>query len=446
MNRKILFGHSLKDILVSVGPTTLFAILALIVAYLYVDPAPPNRVTIATGDGEGDYQFFADKYRAILKEEGVDLVIRPSKGPKENLKLLEDDNSGVSIGFVQDGVGSPEQSPDVVSLGSVYYEPIWFFYRGPSKLTRLSQFRGKRIAIGSPDSGTQHLARVLLKENGIEDHDAILVSTSHEQGLKALKSGDVDAAVILATPDDPSIESMLSEPGVRVLNLDQAEAITRQIPYLHHLVLPHGAIHLAKNLPEEDIHLVAPTATLLVRDDLHPALVFLLLKAVDQVHSSPGELEKKDEFPSGKDIQFPLSSDAKAFYKSGGPFWQKYLPFWIAAWVDRFILIVIPIIALLLPLARLIPRIYVWRVRSRIFQRYGELKFLETQIKSAGIGAPTSDFFKELDRIEEKVSQMKVPLDFSDHVYSLRQHVDFVRERLRKSQSLEGLPELRPLK
>jgi TRAP transporter TAXI family solute receptor len=432
MNRKIFFGRSLKDLLIAIGPSTLIFLVALAVAYKYLDPAPPDHFTITTGEDEGDYQLYAKQYKELLKEEGVTLDIKASSGPMENLKILEDESADVDAGFVQDGIGSPDKQPDLVSLGSLYYEPIWVFYRGQEEITKFTQFKGKRVAIGYPGRGTRVLAQNLLNESGIDEKNTNYVDIGSDAAIKALKAGEIDAAFFLVTPDDQMIDTLISDPTLHLMNVEQAEAISRQIPFFHHLVLPRGALDIKKDLPHQDVNLVSPTATLLVRDDLHPALAFLLLKAAAKVHSVPGILERRGEFPTNQDDSFPLSSDAKQFYKSGGPIWQRYLPFWIAAWVDRFIFLVIPIMALVFPLVKIIPQIYRWRILSRIYQRYGELKFLETQIGTGSSIDEVAPFLHKLDDIEERVNKMKVPLEFSEHFYSLRGHIQFVRDRLTK--------------
>lgn len=430
MNKKIFFGRSLKDVAIAVGPSTFFILCALIVAYIYLDPAPPSHLVIATGGGEGDYMIYAKLYKEILKKEGVDLEIRTTGGPVENLQLLEDENSNVDVGFVQDGLGNIDQQPDLVSLGSLYQEPIWIFYRNGSELTRLSQLEGKSIAIGPDSTGTNVLAKKLFQESGVDEKNAKFVPLGLTAAANSLRQGLVDAAVFLGNADDPLVEQLVLDPSLRLMNFDQAEAITRQIPYLHHLILPHGAFDLKRNLPAQDVHLVSPAATLVARDDLHPALVFLLLKAATQVHGAPGVFEKKDEFPTDREFTFPLDRDAKAFYKSGAPFWQRHLPYWLASLVDRFIIIMIPILALVLPLIRLVPKIYVWRIKSKIYKRYGELKFLEMQLKPETTFDELPRFLSLLDEIEVRVNQMKVPVDYSDHIYVLREHIDFVRGRL----------------
>lgn len=432
MNRKIFFGRSLKDILFAIGPSFLVLVIILVVAYKFVDPAPPNHIVISTGADEGDYLSYAKLYKDIIKDDGVTLEIRPSKGAADNLRKLQDPNSDVDVGFVQDGLGSADAAPDLVSLGSLYYEPIWVFYRAKNQVTRFSELEGKRIAVGESGSGTETLVLRLLKESGVDLKNSTLLHTSWQASEDALVKGEADAAFFIATPDDPLIEKLVENKAIRLMSLDQAEAISRQIPFLHHLVLPHGAIDLKRNLPEHDVDLVSPTATLVARDSLHPALINLLLKAASQVHGEPGILEKMNEFPIDKDYAFPLSDEAKRYYKSGTRFWQRYLPFWLAALVERFILVVLPASALIYPLIKLVPRILDWRLRSRFYQRYGELKFLETQIKGERTPDKYAQHLIELDAIEDRVNHMKTPLDFSDHIYGLREHIDFVRARLKR--------------
>jgi TRAP transporter TAXI family solute receptor len=432
MNRPTFFTRSWREILMTLGPSLVLIIVAITVAYKYANPAPPHHMVISTSDGEGDYQAYAKRYQDILKEDGVELEVRSSTGAIENLARLQDSKSDVEAGFVQDGLGSAEKAPDLSSLGSLYYEPIWVFYKGTAELTRFSQLAGKRVAIGRDGGGTRILSLRILKASGVDEKNAKLVNLGWQAASDALEKGQVDAAFFLATPEDPVVKTLVADRGLRLMSLDQAEAITRQIPFLHHLVLPHGALDLAHNIPAQDTHLVSPTATILVKDSLHPALAYLLLKALHQVHDDPGIFEKKNEFPTDKDYEFPLSDEAKQYYKSGTPFWQRYLPFWVATLVERFILVIFPLLALLLPMLKLIPRAMAWRVRSRIYQRYGELKFLETQIKPGTPREKYTEHLAKLDTIEERVNQMRVPLDFSDLVYVLREHIHFVRERLQR--------------
>jgi hypothetical protein len=352
----------------------------------------------------------------------------------ENYNRLKDDDSPVEVALVQDGVGSPQDAPELESLGSLYYEPVWVFYRPTlGEIARLSQLEGKTIAVGKEGGGTLTLARQLLNASGVDEKNSRLSKIGWSEAAEALRKGNVDAAFLIGSPKDAVIKGLMLDEGVKLMSFDQAEGITRTFPYLHHLVVPHGAVDLKRNIPSRDVHLVAPTATLLVREELHPALNYLILKAAAQVHGEPGIFEKRGEFPVHKSYQFPLSKDARVFYRSGAPFLQRNLPFWLATLIDRFILFIVPVIALLFPMIRMIPHIYRWRIRRRIYQRYGELKFLETQLKPHCTSEELRGFIERLDDIEERVNQLRVPLQYSEHVYELRQHIDYVREKLRKA-------------
>jgi TRAP transporter TAXI family solute receptor len=419
-----------KQNILMFGPPLAVVVLAITTIYLYVDPAPPKQLVIATGEEGGNYYQYAKEYQKLIEAEGIHLKIRATNGAWDNLKQLNDPISDVDVGFVQDGLGSREKSPGLTSLGSMFYEPIWVFYRGKATLRRLSQLKNKTVIIGELGGETHTMAKKLLKASGIDDQNAHLVNMNLDEELAALHEGRADAGFLIGTPDNEDIQDLLKNPQLQLMSLDQAEAITRQIPYLHHLVMPHGTIDLERNIPSVDTDLVAPTATLVVRDTIHPALVYLLLKAATKVHRGPGVFEKRHEFPTDKDFVFHLNSGAKNFYQSGAPFWLRYLPFWLATLIERFIYLVIPMLALVIPVVRSIPKFIQWRVRNRIYQRYGELKFLETKIRSDASKEKYEHYLEQLDHIEERVNHMKVPLDFSDYVYSLRGHIQFVRDRL----------------
>ncbi len=438
VTKKTFFGYSLKDLFFSASPSVLIGLTIIAVTLHYITPAPPQKIVIATGDGEGDYSTFAKMYRDILKNDGVELEVRNTKGAVENLEKLNDPTSGVQVAFVQDGVGSAETSPDVSSLGSLYYEPIWIFYPSTIPVThRLNDLAGKRIAIGISGSGTQFLVQRLLRAAGVDVKTAKFLKMGNVDAATALHDHTVDFGFFMAPIDDPLVSKLARDSSMQLLNLDQAEAISRQNPYLHHLVLPHGTIDLKRGIPATDVDMVAPTATLLVRDDIHPSMSYLLLHAVAQVHDDPGVFEKRKEFPTDNNYEFPLSDEAARYYKTGLPFWQKYLPYWAASILDRFLVLILPLLALLYPIVKAIPNIYRWRIRTRIYQHYGELKFLETQLNPLSGEESLHQFYSKLDDIEDRVNQMKVPLEFSEHIYSLRGHIDLVRARLlRLSQHL----------
>jgi TRAP transporter TAXI family solute receptor len=432
-----------KQTLFIFGPAVLLFVAITFLVYRVVDPAPPKHFIISTGEAGGNYHHYGKAYEALIKEEGIHLEVETSKGAWDNLARLGAANSKVDVAFVQDGLGSREKNPGLTSLGSVFYEPIWIFYRGKSEVTRFSQLKGQTIALGEKGGETHTMAKKLLKASGLDEKNSNYLDMTTMEEVTALKEGRVDAAFFIAETENATIKELIADPNLKLMSVDQAEAISRQIPYLHHLILPHGTYDLERNLPSKDIDLVSPTATLVVRDTIHPALVYLLLKAATKVHRGPGIFEKRHEFPTDKDFVFKLNSGAKNYYQSGAPFWLRYLPFWLATLIERFIFLIIPMAALFIPIARAIPKVMQWRIRNRIYQRYGELKFIETNIRADASPEKYTHYLEQLDRIEERVNHMKIPLDFSEYVYSLRGHIQFVRDRLERYLAKpKPLPEL----
>jgi TRAP transporter TAXI family solute receptor len=424
-----------RELLEATLPSIVLILVVLVIGYKFIDPAPPRKIVISTGSPVGNYRAFASIYGVYLKKEGITLELRESSGDVENLKRLKDDGSGVDMAFIQDGIASSEGAGTLVSLGSLYYEPAWILCRCKKEITHLSELKGKKIAIGIEGEGTRVLALALLGASGINTENASLVSIGGEQAAIAILKGDVDAAIFVDVPDSPIIAEILKDPSIQLVGLNDAEAFTRQFSYLHHLTLPQGALNLGRNLPSHDVDLLAPTATLVIKENMHPALVYLMLKVISQVHSGPGMLHKKGDFPSEKDTDFPVSSQAVNFYKSGPPFLDKYLPFWAATFVSRTLIFILPLLALLIPLTRIIPTAYIWLVKMKLFRYYGELRFLETQLNEGGDRENNKQYLEKLNEIEDRVREMKLPVTFSQYVYDLRSHINLVRSRLERAET-----------
>ena len=428
---------SLRDLFATAWWIFLIAGIGFVIAYQFVEPAPPKRIVITTGSDSGAYYHFAQRYATILARDGVTLEVRSSAGSLQNLERLKADEA--QVGFVQGGVIEPKSDPDEVddsgllSLGSMFYEPVWVFYRGEQPLTRLTELRGKRIAIGAEGSGVRQLARQLLEANEVPVSDRLL-PLSGLVAAEELQQGRIDAAFVIASEKAPVVQVLLRSPGVKVMSFAQAGAYQRRFPFLTKLTFPHGVADLVRDFPPEDIKLLALTANLIIRDDLHPALQTLLLQAASEVHGKSGFFQDVGEFPSYKDQMLPLSPDAARYFKSGAPFLQRYLPFWLAVLIDRLIVLLVPVFALLIPLLKVAPAIYTWRVRSKVFRCYGELRFLEDDLKNHFDPARLDDYRQRLDALDEEASQLHVPLGFTDLVYTLREHVNLVRHMLDKHQ------------
>jgi len=429
---------SLRDLFATAWWIFLIVGIGFVVAYQFVEPAPPRHIVITTGSESGAYYQFAQRYATILARHGITLEVKASAGSLDNLARLKED--AAQVGFVQGGVIEPPDDPEneedngLSSLGSVFYEPVWVFYRGDRKLERLTELRGKRIAIGQEGSGVRQLAQQLLKANEIAV-GSNLVALSGLKAAEELQQGRIDAAFIIASEKAPVVQVLLRSPGVKLMSFSQSSAYQRRFPFLTKLTFPHGVADLVRDFPPEDIRLLAPTANLIIRDDLHPALQTLLLQAASEVHGKTGFFQDAGEFPAYKDQMLPLSPEAARYYKSGPPFLQRYLPFWLAVLADRLIVLLVPLFALMIPLLKIAPAVYTWRVRSKVFRCYGELKFLEDDLKNHFDPEKLGDYRARLDALDDEAAQLHVPLGFTDLVYTLREHVNLVRSILAKREA-----------
>ncbi len=433
---------SARDLLVTAGPFILIAVLLLALAYKVLDPTPPTRVVLATGSEQGAYAEFGKRYASRLKAYGIDVELRYTQGAAENLALLRDPNSGVDIAFVQGGADEPltargeeAEADGLSSLGSLFYEPVWLFYRDDSAqrllkgeaLTSLTQLAGWKLNIGPPGSGGPNLMKKLLDANGIPMTGISLLDQPQTPAVMGLLAGETDALVFASAPESLMVQMLLQTPGIRLFNFAQAEAYSRRFPFMSPVVLPRGVVDLARDIPPADVRLVAPTATLVARDTVHPALVQLFVQAARQIHGEAGWFQKKSEFPSSVNTERPLAKEADRFYRNGTPFLQRYLPFWLANLIDRMWPVLLSIVAILIPLSRLVPPLYEFRIRSRIFRWYGQLREIETAVGQR----PAAELSRELDDIEAHLEQVTVPLSYADELYSLRGHINMVRDRVR---------------
>jgi TRAP-type uncharacterized transport system substrate-binding protein len=421
-----------RDLLFALTPAVLIAVAAVWFAVKFFRPAPPGTIVITTGAPEGAYHAFAQKYRAILARDEVKLELRMSAGSLENLQRLRDSAGAESVGFVQGGTGNAERAPGLVSLGSLYYEALWVFYRAPRALTTLRALRGMNIAAGADNSGTQALAMHLLEANEMTQPPTTVVALGGLQAVDALLEGEVGAALFVAAPESLVVQRLIRAPGMRLMSLTEADAYTRRFPYLSRVILPKGVFDLVTSIPPQDVTLLASTANLVVKEDLHPALAYLLLRTAGEVHNKPGLFEHQNEFPAPRDADFPLSAEAQRYYRSGPPFLQRYLPYWGANLVERLWVMLLPVVAILFPLFRLVPPLYRWRVRSRIYRRYARLKEIELDLDEKQSAQSLREMLERLDGIERAVNRIQTPLAYSENLYSFRQHIDLVRGRIQQ--------------
>ena len=410
------------------GPASLLVFVAFVIAYQFIKPAPPGHVVMATGGVDGAYHGYAKRYAERLAREGITLELRSTAGSVENTRLLRE--GVVSLAMVQGGIEDPDvDTVGLQSLGSLYHEPLWLFYRRDVDFTDMRDLAGRRIAVGPVGSGTRALVTRLLADNGVVD-DRDWLAAGGNDAVEALLDGRVDAAFFVISAQSPLVARLLRAPDVVLADFVRAEAYTRRYRFLSDLVLPQGVVDMAADIPPHSQHLLAAAANLVARPDLHPAIIDLMLQAASDVHREGGWFERDGEFPKPELLAYPLSNEAERYYENGPPFLQRYLPFWAASLVDRLKVMLLPLLVLLFPLIKVMPPIYTWRMRARVYRWYDELESAEERFASGeqdGAGV-----FADLDRIEAEVQRVKVPLSFTDQLYHLRQHIDLVRRKIRE--------------
>jgi TRAP transporter TAXI family solute receptor len=392
-----------------------------------IGPPPPRRIVVATGVEAGMYHRYARRYIEVLRRSGVTVQERMTAGAAENFELLRNPKSSIDVAFVQGGVASSPPPDGIVMLASLYYEPLWIFYRGTDTLTQLNQLRGKRIAVGTPGSGTRAFIVPLLAANGVDERNTEMWGIGAGEAQDALRDSKVDAAFIVGPAITPMIVDALHNPAFKLMSLPRADVYPRLFPYITRLTLPPGMIDLAGNVPREQIDLIGTKAMLVARDSLHPALVNLLIDAAREIHEGQGSFEAPGEFPGIAPVDLRVSPYADQHTRYGPSLFYQYLPFWVATLIERLIIIVAPLVVVLIPLLTYLPRVHAWWVRSRIYRWYGELALLERDVRTRAGTPPVAQWLATLDRIERAVGSVKAPPSFASEAYTLREHIALVR-------------------
>lgn len=429
---------SLRDLLISIGPFALLTVALLALAYAWLDPNPPKRVILATGPEQSAYEAFGKRYADALARYGIDVQLMPSEGSSANLELIR--SGKADIGFVQGGsadIGYDDEE-SIVSLGSLFVEPLWLFYReeaarrlhGADTIDHLSELRGWHVNVGTPGSGVPRLFSTLLDVNRINRSDLTLSQLEQTPATVAFLDGRIDALVFASAPESLMVQMLLQTPGVRLLNFAQSEAYARRFGYLTPVVMPQGVVDLAKDIPAQDMHLVASTTSLLAGARTHPAILQLFAQTATTLHGGGSWFNRAREYPNLEHSEVPLSPEAVRAIRNGPPFLQRYLPFWLANLVERMWVAMGLIIALALPLSRIVPPLYTFRIRSRVFRWYAELRDIE-QRHEEGETAPDT-LLEQLAEMETRVGKIVVPLSYADELYALRNNIQLVRQKLRQ--------------
>jgi len=434
-----------------------------------------GKIVIAAGNSQ--YAELAKLYQQDLRKFGVEVDVRQTIRVKDKegrstlrplegrltLRSLVDDDSGITAAFIKgDLVGSLQgrlatdkqkgrhaEYSKLRSVGRLFYEPVWVFTRGDLPIRTLRDLKGKRIIMGTRDSGSRGIARQLLNANGVVGNAATFVDEELPGDAGPLLSGAADAAIVVLAADTDRIQQLLRVPNIRLMDFTpEAEAYVNRFPALTKVVLRQGAVEFDPLLPTDDITLLSTTVALVVRPDMQPALVSLLTHAVVHnpksgfdKHGDPVLFYRAGEFPSSSDPEFEVANEARVVYKSGElPIILKTLapkaysvgiPFSYTAYINTHwttLVGMLGVLAVLLPLTRALPALYVWMIRRRLVYWYRQLKALERNLDSGPYDAAALQ--AEFDRIDSAVRRIRVPLYYSDKLYDLRGHIDLVRQRL----------------
>jgi len=431
---------SLRDLLVSAGPFVLLAVLLLWLAYWWLNPTPPKQVTLATGPAQSAYAEFGKRYAAELARNGIEVELTTTEGSTQNLEMLRGETA--DLAFVKGGSNELliDQENELESLGSLFLEPVWLFYREQAAhkktatgvLNSLTDLKGLRVNVGTEGSGIPGLMDKLFEANRIDPKTLKLSQLGQTPGTVAFLNGELDAVVFASAPESLMVQMLLQTPGVKLMNFAQNEAYARRFSFLSPVTLPQGVVDLSANVPVQDVRLIATTATLLARDGVHPALLQLFSQASLKLHSKAGWFNRAHEYPNLANNEFPLAKEAERTVRQGVPLLQRYLPFLLANLLERMWLALGIIVAILLPLSRILPPLYEFRIRSRVFRWYGQLREIEDRLESEP-PEPSQDLLDSLNRLEKRVEQITVPLSYADELYSLRNHIELVRQKIKRA-------------
>ena len=429
----------MRDFLKVYAPIGILLVVGFAVASRFVNPAPPRQVRMAAGAPQGAYAETAKRYRDILARDGITLEVVATQGSLDNLRLLQATTGGVDVAFVQGGTGSPDLS-GLASIGSVFFEPLWVFVRDGIPVRSLAELQGRRLAIGVEGSGARALTLQLLRASGIPG-GSFLLPLGGDEAVRRLLEGTVDAAFFVTARPFPQLEPLLRAKHVRLISLAQADAFAQRFRYLSKVILPEGRLDLSANIPAKDVTLLAPAAALVAREDLHPAIMDRLILAATEVHGGGQLFTEPGQFPAPHFVDIPMSPDAERYLKSGPTFFRRHLPFWAATMVERFMVMLIPIVTLMLPLIRFAPPVYRWQIRRRIYRWYGNLRHIEQRALGVTTAAERADILEQLNRVEAEVCKVHVPLGYAESHYHLRTHIQFIKrlvEGKREAGSVAG--------
>jgi TRAP transporter TAXI family solute receptor len=436
---------SIRDLIATAGPIVFLVIGLLAAAYWWLQPQPPKRVTLATGPAGSAYAEFGKRYAQALAANGIEVVLEPSDGSSDNLQMLR--SGSADVAFVRGGSAdaAADEEAGLTSLGSLFYEPLWVFYRSDAArlidrktgtLESIAQFKGLRVNVDKPGSGVPEIMERMLRANHLDAGMLQLSNLEQTPATEALQAGLLDAIVLASAPQSPLVQRLLRAPGIQLMDFGQSDAYSRRFAFLSAVTLPRGVVDLARDLPPHDVSMLAATTSLLAREQTHPALRQLFAQSAQTLHGEAGWFNSARDFPNTRTSELPVSPEGDRAINGTPPFWQRYLPFWASNLIERMWLVLGGLVVLMLPLSRVVPPLYQFRVRSRVFRWYARLREVELKLES-GEGE-RGGLLKELEELDRVVNKVAVPLSYADELYALRNNIAAVRQRVQAGAAAAG--------
>ena len=391
----------------------------------FIQPSPKKEITIATGAKSGNYYQTALLYKELLKEEKVEVNILETAGSVENLELVKQGKA--DIAFMQNGIIENNTYEHIQSLASVYYEPLWVFYKNESySIDYVIELISKKISIGPDGSGTKDLASKILEVNGINSENSTIYNYSSSKAKEELENGNIDALFVVSSHNSTIVKELLENPKINVLSFKRAKAYSRKYSFLEALTLYEGTLDLYKNLPDQNINLLSTTATLIANQNLNEELIRLFLKKVKEVHSKKDLFAKPNQFPNTNNMMLELNEEASRYFTYGDTWLEKIFPFWIASNIDRLKILIIPLLTLLIPLSKGIFPLYRWSIRSKIYKWYKQIQLYDLKLENVK-SEELESFIKELEELRQEIKfETKVPLAFMSEYYDLIMHLELI--------------------
>jgi len=431
---KKIFALSWKDLFFVLIPLLFLVGLVGWLTFKMLQPAPPDTVVILSGPEGSSFQKTAEKYKKIIELHGVKVKVVTTDGSDENLQLLMNKKVAADVALVQNGLADKDELQSLLSLGTLYVQPVLVFYRGQRKIDQITQLKHLRVAIGPEGSGTHILAKKIFEANGMTSTDLTMITMDGDDAMVALKEKKLDAIFEMSELiSGKKVRELMEEPGIQLMSFRQADGYVRRLRFLSHLTAHEGSFDLGRNLPPQDIQLIGTPVELIARPDIHPAISDLLISAAREIHSKAGLFRNANEFPAPTQREFTISEEAKRYYTSGSPFLYKRLPFWLASLIDRLLLLLVPLLIVIVPASRLLAPLYRWRIRSRLYRWYGVLMKIEGEMANDMADLESEKIKKTLEEIEVAVNGMSMPLAYADQLYVLREHISMVKLRFEKN-------------